>query len=226
MRLTPLPDSFFSELLPTVDDLNELKVTLHIMWRLAHKHGYPRYVSRGEILNDATLRQGFQALGFSPEGSIRDGLERALARGTLLAATAKQSGSEEALYFLNSEKGRQALDQLRNGELSLPGAVVVPEPVMEGEQPNIFALYEQNIGLLKPMLVEELKDAERTYPLEWIEDAFREAVFQNKRSWRYIERILERWAAEGRGDLRGRRDDRRRYVEGKYAEYYKRGPEE
>jgi DnaD/phage-associated family protein len=68
------------------------------------------------------------------------------------------------------------------------------------DKPNIFALYEQNIGTLSPIIVEELREAERLYPASWIQDAFREAVDLNKRSWRYIERILERWAAEGKDD--------------------------
>ena len=34
LRFTPVPDVFFSELLPLIDDLAELKVTLHCLWRL------------------------------------------------------------------------------------------------------------------------------------------------------------------------------------------------
>jgi DnaD/phage-associated family protein len=83
-------------------------------------------------------------------------------------------------------------------------------------------LYEQNIGPLTPLLAEELMEAEDTYPVSWIEDAFREAVELNKRSWRYIQRILERWAAEGKADEKTRRGDegdRRRFIEGEYADY-------
>jgi DnaD/phage-associated family protein len=50
------------------------------------------------------------------------------------------------------------------------------------------------------MIADELREAEELYPLEWLEDAFREAVGQNKRSWRYIARILERWEREGRSN--------------------------
>jgi DnaD/phage-associated family protein len=81
----------------------------------------------------------------------------------------------------------------------------------------IFVLYEQNIGLLTPMIADELRDAEKTYPAEWIEDAMQEAVHLNKRSWRYVRRILERWRVEGRGGGRNAQeiddDDalRRRY---------------
>jgi DnaD/phage-associated family protein len=69
---------------------------------------------------------------------------------------------------------------------------------VEIERPNIFVLYEQNIGLLSPMLADQLKDAADHYPQSWIEDAFREAVQQNKRNWNYIRAILRRWETEGR----------------------------
>ena len=68
------------------------------------------------------------------------------------------------------------------------------------DSPNIFSIYEANIGMLTPMIADELREAENLYPASWIEDAFREAVEQNKRSWRYIERILERWTQEGKGN--------------------------
>jgi DNA replication protein len=91
---------------------------------------------------------------------------------------------------------------------------------------NIFALYEQNIGIITPMIAEELKDAERLYPPEWIEEAFKEAVALNKRSWRYIARILERWASEGKDSGEYKRDAKKggpdKYVKGRYGHLVKR----
>ena len=83
---------------------------------------------------------------------------------------------------------------------------VMPEfddPLLENralraERPNIFVLYEQNFGLLQPLLADELRHAEREYPWEWLEAALREAAARNKRTWRYAEAILKRWALEGR----------------------------
>jgi DnaD/phage-associated family protein len=69
---------------------------------------------------------------------------------------------------------------------------------VEIDRPNIFALYEQNIGLLTPLIAEDLKDAISHYPEEWIEAAFREALQHNKRKWSYISAILRRWETEGR----------------------------
>jgi DnaD/phage-associated family protein len=71
---------------------------------------------------------------------------------------------------------------------------------VQPERPTVFRLYEQNIGLLTPLIAERLVDALETYPPEWIEDAIAEAVSYNRRSWRYINRILENWLVTGRGD--------------------------
>ena len=50
------------------------------------------------------------------------------------------------------------------------------------------------------MVAEELKEAEAQYPAEWIGEAFQIAVENNKRSWSYARKILQRWQTEGRGD--------------------------
>jgi DnaD/phage-associated family protein len=86
------------------------------------------------------------------------------------------------------------------------GAVAVPSVVWEGDvepriaadPPNAFRLYEQNIGPLTPLIADQITQAIRDYPADWIEDAIGEAVAYNRRSWRYIVRILENWKATGR----------------------------
>jgi DnaD/phage-associated family protein len=90
------------------------------------------------------------------------------------------------------------------------------------ERPNIYTLYEDNIGLLTPMIADALKDAEKEYPAHWLEEAVHEAVAHNKRSWRYIQAILKRWETEGKNrEITGQPDqpDGRRYITGKYADF-------
>jgi DNA replication protein len=225
LRFTPVPDLFFSELLPQIDSLPELKVTLHVIWLLYRKTGQPRCVSREELLSDEVLLRGLKVAGRSPQGLVMEGLERAVARGTLLhLAAGTEDGDELDWYFINSDGGRRAAEQVRRGELVLPASAVLEEPQVDLERPNIFVLYEQNIGTLQPMIAEELQEAEQNYPTEWIAEAFKIAVEQNVRKWRYIEAILERWATEGKDDgeaWRGSEEDRYRYIKGKYKDYVK-----
>ena len=222
----PVPNLFFSELLPDIDHLGELKVTLHVFWLLAQKSGERRYVSGRELASDRRLLAGLappsshSGAARQPADALRDALERAVARGTLLRVTTGEDAEHRDWYFVNSEKGRRAVEELLAGKWT---PAEVGQPVhLQAQRPNIFVLYEQNIGPLTQLLAEELMEAEDTYPASWIEDAFREAVELNKRSWRYIQRILERWAAEGKEDETSRRSDEgdwRRFVEGEYADY-------
>ena len=79
------------------------------------------------------------------------------------------------------------------------------------------------MGLLQPLVADELRQAEREYPSEWIEEAFRLAAEANVRRWSYVRAILERWSTEGKGDGTSRRDskeDYRRYTKGKYADLF------
>jgi len=220
MQFTPLPNLFFSELLPEIDDVAELKVTLHIFQALYQKRGYPRFVTYGELIGDRAL-----VAGVGDSVAIRRGLDLAASRGTILRLAVERAGIGEELFFLNTEADRLAVDRIMGGELDI-GAVPKPEPVTETEQRrNIFALYEENIGMLTPIIAEELKDAESLYPASWIEDAFREAVGRNKRNWRYISKILERWRSEGKGDGEHRRyprEDRDKYIKGRYGHLVQR----
>lgn len=191
VQVTPLPNLFFSELVPAIDDLAELKVTLHIFWYLAHSK--TTHARASDLRANRTLAQSLKANDAAPETELERALARAVARGTLL----HWASAEDDFYFLNTERGRRAHDKIQ-GE-TLPRDQIAPEPAATATRPNIFALYEQNIGLLTPMLAEELKDAEQNYPTEWIAEAIKIAVEQNKRKWSYARKILERWKTEGRG---------------------------
>lgn len=195
-----VPDTFFTELLPAIDDLVELKVTLYCIWLLNHKQGELRYTRLAELAADDLFVSGLGGKKEDGMDALVRGLELAHARGTLLRVKMRDEGAEEDWYFLNSAHGREAIERIRQGQLHILAEPLPDDISLRAQRPHVFLLYEQNIGVIQPMIAEELREAERTYPQQWIEDAFREAVELNKRSWRYIRRILERWAAEGKDD--------------------------
>ena len=179
-------------------------------------------LTEAELAADETLARGLAALGDDPEQALSEGLARAVARGSLLRATVESEAGPQEVYALNSEGGRRTLERIQSGEVGAVGATVVDRPSVE-PRPNIFELYEDNIGLLSPILADELRDAEETYPADWIEDAFRIAVADNVRKWRYILAILERWATEGRDDGTRKRDTearRRWYTDEEYEQFF------
>jgi DnaD/phage-associated family protein len=194
-----LPDSFFTQAMPKIQDLAELKVVLYVAYLILQKQDYPQFVTYKELkaescrlsaeLNEETLRQA---------------LDSAVKHGILLHSTLNINGMLEDVYSLTA-------------------------PMYLGRQPptiNVFALYEQNIGMITPMMAEELKEAEKLYPPQWIEEAFKEAVTLNKRSWRYIARILERWTSEGKDSGEYKRDIKKdgpdKYIKGRYGHLVKR----
>ncbi len=208
---TSLPDSLF-RLLGEIDDLNELKLTLYVLWRIEHMEGAFRRIRREEIMADTAFTQTLSA------AAVDSGLEKAVRRGTLLRVGQATGGS----YFLNSPRGRAAAEALKKGQWR---ETARSEPAAPGERPNIFKLYEENIGPLTPLLADALKDAEQDYPAALIEAAFAEAVKLNKRNWKYIEAILKRWKEEGRGEKQDRRNaekDHGRDVERKVEAFLKR----
>ena len=126
-------------------------------------------------------------------------MERLVERGTFVVL-APDDEQGQRVVALNTPQNRAKAEALglRPADVGTVGGA--RESSVVAERPNIFQLYEANIGLLTPLIAEELKEAEASYPEPWIQEAFQEAVERNKRSWRYIARILERWAQEGKDD--------------------------
>jgi DnaD/phage-associated family protein len=265
-RRVQLPERFVTEVLPSITSLAELKVTLHVFMLLGYKTGKPRCVCWTELAQDAVLGRALTT-GRSPrpaEEWLREGLELAVARGTLLhLVVAPDSGPPElaeSWYLANTRSNRRwvaswddkplqpgesvlasaawleqvaaATAALQNGNGNGHGPAELPVLRVRAQRPSIFSLYEQNVGLLTPLLAEQLADAERQYPPEWIEAAFTEAVNHNKRSWSYIRRILEIWEQggypHGNGKLgaggrhSARHLDPDKYLRGKYAHLFSR----
>lgn len=207
-RTTPVPNLFFSDLLPHIDHLAELKVTLYAFWALAQREGRVRYLREIDFLSDPVLLKGMAPTEQAAADAVLDGIERAVARGTFLHLSIEGTSGLQDLYFLNTEKGRAAVDGITRGEWR-PNPDEEEPITLLAERPNIFVLYEQNIGALTPMIAEELREAENTYPAAWIEEAIKLAVTNNVRRWKYIAAILERWRQEGRQDATNRRDSQR-----------------
>jgi len=189
-----LPDSFFTQVVPKIQDLAELKVVLYVSYLTLRKQERPYFVTYKELLSH-------ELMATMGEETLRQALNSAVEHGTLLHSTLNINGVLEDTYSLTEDR-------------SQPSAI------------NIFALYEQNIGIIQPLIAEELKEAEKLYPPRWIEEAFKEAVALNKRSWRYIARILERWASEGKdsGEYKRdiKKDDPDKYIKGKYGHMVRR----
>lgn len=230
MKPVIVPDFFFTDLLPLIDDLAELKLTLHCFWLLNEQEGQLKYLRGADLRADEVLLRSLTLDNElrTPAQALADALERATARGTLLKLeieSGERDSSVEDWYFINTVKGRQTLALVRQGKLEALRNVLPEEARLKVERPNIFTLYEQNIGLLTPLIADQLRDMEKSYPPEWIDEAFTIAVAGNKRALRYIQAILKRWETEGKDErtheARGRdseADLRRKYIPDEYSD--------
>ena len=195
-----VPDSFFTQVMPKIQDLAELKVVMYVAYLILRKPDHPHPDIIGVTYKELRA-ESCRLSAELGEKTLRQALNSAVEHGTLLHSTLNINGMLEDVYSLT----------------------------VDSRQPptiNIFALYEQNIGMITPMIAEELKEAEKIYPPQWIEEAFKEAVTLNKRSWRYIARILERWASEGKDSGEYKRDIKKngpdKYIKGRYGHLVKR----
>ena len=243
MKPVIVPDFFFTDLLPLIDDLAELKLTLHCFWLLNEQEGEMRYLRGDDLRDDEVLLDSLNLESDlrTPLATLEDALQRAVARNTLLkleietddlAPDAPPDAAPEAVivedwYFMNTVKGRQTAAMIRQGKLtSRDLAAAIPEQArLKVARPNVFIMYEQNIGFMTPMIADQLRDMEKSYPPEWVEEAFEIAVSRNKRALRYIQAILKRWETEGKDSEhheesgRDSESQRRKYRPDGHADY-------
>jgi DNA replication protein len=200
-----IPDQFFRHILLKIDKLDELKLTMYIFWRLERIEGSFHFIRFSDLQKDPQLIQSIVKKPENAPSALGLALRRAVKRGTLLQAEVEDE--QDKIICLNSPKGRAMIQAIQRGEWQPSSDMSQPDEIFS-EHPNIFQLYEANIGPLTPLIADALRDAEKTYQENWIEDAFRIAVERNKRNWHYIEAILHRWQEGGRDDRKDQQDRR------------------
>ncbi len=153
----PIPEIFFTQVLPEIEDSAELKITLHLFWLLAQKQGNPRCTSDRELLSDSILLRSLRRRGDPrpAEERLRQGLDQAVARGTLLRIHLKLmseggNGAETIVwYFFNTARSRKVVAELQGGEM-IPVRLLNPvEEQGRDEQENSqesLQTIEQTVG--------------------------------------------------------------------------------
>lgn len=227
---TAVPNAFFAELLPRLAARPaELVIATYAFFAIGRRRGSPRYVTTSDLRADEPLRAALAgALRVPP--SDREAIDRTLdaALDALvdIGALLRIDSEDAAAYFLPTPADRRAMARLRAQRPTprrAPEGSAAPADRAAGRPSDIVALYEDNIGTVPPLLIDELREAEDLYPPEWIEDAFRRAMTRNVRHWNYVRAILESWAERGRDeDAQTERDSfeqqRDRYLGGRWRD--------
>ncbi len=219
-EVVALPAQLFESLLLEIDDLAELKLTLFSLSAIQQKEGNYRYLRYDELLANKQLMNSLQTADDSRRASetLDDALEKAVRRGTLLEATIRRQGMQRRVYLLNDADGRMTHRQLVAGEWIPAGE---DEIEILPPRPTLYGLYEENIGVLTPMIVDAIREAESEFPNDWIEDAMRYAAERSARNWRYIRKVLDSWRHEGRRSEKAGQDLERRkqYTAGEWKDF-------
>jgi DnaD/phage-associated family protein len=212
-----IPTIFFNDLLCQIDHLGELKITLYALWYFQKQEGDVHFLETADLLVDKKFIASLSESLSEAEKILEDSLSRAVDRGTFLKVELKMD--EGTIFILNTPRGQAAVKAIRQGKWD-PRKTPRAEISLENERPDIFKLYEKNIGPLTPMIAEDLKEAEKAYPMDWVRDAIHIAVQKNVRRWNYVAAILKSWKEKGRNDedRRGHEKDGKRYIEGEYSD--------
>tara|TARA_B100000029_G_C17588024_1_gene961715 strand:- start:1936 stop:2583 length:648 start_codon:yes stop_codon:yes gene_type:complete len=181
-KLIPVPSALLSSLLIEIDERAEFACALRFFWFLSQANGVPKKVKVEDLLNDHVL---LKTLGSSE--AIREGISKAVLRKIILEA--------DGWLVVNTGQNLHSSDDIRVDQTHFADAPY--------DRPNIYKLYEENIGLITPIIAEELMTAEEEFPAAWIEMAIHEAVKNNVRNWRYTLAVLNSWKTKGKASNSG-----------------------
>lgn len=185
--VTRVPNTVLGRVLAGVEDVGVIKLIFRAVWLLERQSGYPRIISVEQLRTDRVVSVVFgdasafdRALGYAVECGILvriwvDGVER---------------------LMLNTESARRASTEVGvNGESDEEDGW--DSPAVRSVEANAFRAYEENIGVLSPMIRESILSSLEDFTDEEITEAIRIAVENESRSWSFVSGVLRRWAREG-----------------------------
>ena len=164
---------------------------------------------------------------FWSEATIKRALHNLREMGLVLAENLNASTYDRTLWYTidyrhlvklessiwsNCTNGVGQDDQIESSNLTQP----IPENTQRiskdhdhksngdggGDFASAVNAYEQNIGMLTPIISELIQEAVDEHPEGWVEKAIGIAAEANKRNWRYINGILKNWRTKGFEDTR------------------------
>jgi len=171
-----LPHAFIDSL-PEIETVSELKVVLYLIrhtWGYS-EYGKPKRITTDEFMRGRKRRDGSRidaGTGLS-NNSVIDGLKRALSHNfVLVESDASDLARIEKRYCLNIS-GMQTLhsypQELHSSyaevaQRSEKETLVIQEEEGLPPQKSLFSIYEEEIGLLTPLIADALEDLSDHFP--------------------------------------------------------------
>jgi DnaD/phage-associated family protein len=189
-----IPAGYVDAFLMTSTNLDEQLVLL-ACFRLLGSSNETTAIPEEILLADPALNQALisSTSSHTPTSRILRAINRAVRRGALVRQWIAEEDRQVTRYAIPTEI------PVPGGERPVESPFdPAPATASPATAPSVFAAYEDNIGMLTPLIADQIQRAIELYPPTWIREAIQEAVFSNKRQWRYVQRVLQNWATEGR----------------------------
>jgi len=207
--------SFLTDSMAEIRDVLQLKVLLFSIWLVQQSGDEANALRLSDFFAYPELTESLGDTAMAVRENLLKGIEANLTSG-FITGNNLEAIRQGSPFYLQTTRGSQAAKMSGNQPGTAPDSPDSPDA-----GPNLFRLYEENIGPITPLMADELKEAEKDYPLAWIEEAIQIAVVNNVRRWRYIQAILKSWKEEGRNgrDQRNAEADYKQYTQGKYGKF-------
>ena len=197
-KMIPFPVQLFTEILPRLHNESQLRATLYTWYAIMSKGSGQRYVYLSQLLTDPVLLSWFTHLG--GKNGIQRGLDLSCREGIFLQL---QIGEDDKILAPNDESGARLITDMKSESVAHHNQSRDSSPETNYETTvvsNVVEKYENEIGMLTPVIADMIAIAEQMYPTTWILEALDIAAQSNARSWKYVAAILARWKNEGKNN--------------------------
>ena len=220
---TLVPNTFFEKFIPNIEFIEDVLTLLWCAYLMQDTAAAKKrnFFSAEEIWLTDGVEHSYTKIGIDKEKFFRS-LERCAEQGFLSKVKIDQKNHTETVFLLSNPENLGESEDLGKVELGL-NISFDTDDVESSLVTNLFELYEENFGVVSPIVAENLIEISRKYDFELIKLAFQEAARHGVGSWRYIERILENQEKEGYANETDRRDSfearKNNYTGGKFGHF-------
>lgn len=193
------PIEILTKVLKKIENIETIKFLIFTLYRFQAENLKIQFFTKSQIESSNSLSEILADIK-----KLDIILKELVELGVFISIETNYKNKKEQLYFLNNARNRAAIRAIETGDW-LPKSNV--EEITFVDRPNIYQLYEDNIGALTPIIAELLDEAEKEYSYQWIEEAFKLAVKKDARNWAYVEAILKRWKKDKSTTWIGEKND-------------------
>lgn len=184
---TRVPNAVLSTVLNEVEEPETVKLILRAVWLLERQRGFPASITVNELQHDRVLIRVFKS---------KERFDAALNQSLNMGVLIKFELNNTDALMLNTVSATRQVEHVKDTQsenIDDDGWDSVGSEMPE----DAFRAYEENIGVLSPMIRENITAALQDFSDEDMIEAIKIAVDNESRSWSYIAGVLRKWARDG-----------------------------